>query len=63
MVKPSLKSYEGFTSPSVQTVTVKGDGSLIVDYYYTRNKYKIDDGDKKVVQMMEAIQIPIKVMV
>lgn len=47
LVKPSLKSYEGFTSPSVQTVTVKGDGSLIVDYYYTRNKYKIDDGDKK----------------
>ncbi len=47
LVKPLLKSYEGFTSPSVQTVTVKGDGSLIVDYYYTRNKYKIDDGDKK----------------
>ena len=47
LVKPSLKSYEGFTSPSVQTVKVKGDGSLIVDYYYTRNKYKIDDGDKK----------------
>ena len=47
LVKPSLKSYEGFTSPSVQTVTVKGDGSLIVDYYYTRNKYKINDGDKK----------------
>ena len=43
---PATKSYEGFTSPAAQKVTIKGDGSLVVDYYYTRNKYKINDDDK-----------------
>ena len=38
-VSPSVKSYTGFTSPSVQTVNVNGDGSRVVKYYYTRNKY------------------------
>lgn len=45
-VTPATKSYEGFTSPAAQKVTIKGDGSLVVDYYYTRNKYKINDDDK-----------------
>jgi len=45
-VTPATKSYEGFTSPAVQKVTIKGDCSLVVDYYYTRNKYKINDDDK-----------------
>lgn len=47
LVTPTVKTYEGFTSPSVITVRVKGDGSLIVDYYYTRNTYtlKTDDSD------------------
>ncbi len=38
-VTPAVKSYEGFTAPSVQTVTIKGDGSTVVKYYYTRKNY------------------------
>lgn len=47
LVTPTVKTYEGFTSPSAITVRVKGDGSLIADYYYTRNTYtlKTDDND------------------
>ena len=40
-VTPSVKSYEGFTAPSTQTVTIKADGSLVVTYKYTRNSYKL----------------------
>lgn len=41
-VTPAVKTYEGFTSPSTQTVTIKGDGTTVVKYYYTRNKYTLD---------------------
>lgn len=41
-VTPTVKTYEGFTSPSTQTVTIKGDGTTVVKYYYTRNKYTLD---------------------
>ncbi len=44
-VTPAIRNYKGFTAPDVQTVTIKPDGSLVVDYYYTRNRYKIDDTD------------------
>ena len=44
-VTPSVKSYEGFTVPDVQTVTIKPDGSLVVNYYYTRQKYKLNCKD------------------
>ena len=40
-VTPAVKSYEGFTAPQTQTVTIKPDGSLVVNYYYTRNSYTI----------------------
>lgn len=43
-VTPAVKTYTGFTSPVAQTVNINGDGSTVVNYYYTRNKYKIDDG-------------------
>ena len=36
---PVKKTYTGFTSPSEVTVKIKGDGTTIVDYYYTRNWY------------------------
>lgn len=39
-VAPAVKSYTGFTAPTAQTVTIKGDGTLVVNYYYTRNKHK-----------------------
>ena len=44
-VSPAVKdvknnsNYIGFTAPSVQTVTIAGDGSTVVTYKYTRNKY------------------------
>ncbi len=40
-VTPSVKSYTGFTSPAPQTVTIKADGSTVVNYYYSRNKYTV----------------------
>ncbi len=39
-VTPATKSYPGFKSPSKQSVTVLSNGTTVVDYYYTRNKYK-----------------------
>ena len=36
-ITPDLKSYAGFTAPTAQTVTVAPDGTLVVNYYYTRN--------------------------
>ncbi len=40
-VKPAVKKYDGFKSPSVQTVKIKADGTLVVKYYYTRNSYTL----------------------
>jgi len=39
---PATKLYSGFASPAKQTVKVLPDGSLVVDYYYTRNTYTIN---------------------
>ena len=41
-VTPAVKSYTGFTSPTTQTTTIKPDGTTVVNYYYTRNKYYLD---------------------
>ena len=40
-ITPAVKSYTGFTAPSARTVTIAPDGTLVVDYYYTRNSYSI----------------------
>ena len=40
-VTPAIKDYTGFTAPSTQTVTILADGSLVVEYYYTRNSHKV----------------------
>lgn len=40
-VTPSVKSYNGFKSPSTQTVTIKADGTTVVNYYYDRIVYTI----------------------
>ena len=54
-VKPSVKTYEGFTSPSIESVIILADGSLVVDYYYARNKYDLtiikNDGIKLTKQL------------
>jgi len=32
-----LEEYEGFITPEEQSVTILGDGSAVIDYYYLRN--------------------------
>ena|GEM_PF-7045833 len=49
-VTPEVKTYTGFTSPSPQTVRIKPDGSLIVEYLYTRNKYTLTVEDPEKVE-------------
>jgi uncharacterized repeat protein (TIGR02543 family) len=48
-VTPAVKSYEGFTAPSTQTVSIAADGSTVVTYQYTRNLYNlswnVNEGD------------------
>ena len=41
-VTPTVKTYEGFTSPSTQTVTIKGDGTTEVTYNYNRIMYSFN---------------------
>ncbi len=40
-VTPEVKSYAGFTSPSAQTITIKADGTSVVNYYYDRLTYRL----------------------
>ena len=39
IVFPDINVYEGFTSPDIQSITIKNDGTSVLNYYYTRNKY------------------------
>lgn len=43
-VTPATKTYTGFTSPAKQTVTINADGSRVVTYNYSRNKYQFTLG-------------------
>lgn len=38
---PSLRPQTGFKSPSLQVVNINPDGSTLVTYFYTRNRYTI----------------------
>jgi len=41
-VTPTVKTYQGFTSPQVKSITIDSDNSKnIIDYKYTRNKYNL----------------------
>lgn len=40
-VEPNVKQYKGFTSPEVKSVYINNNGSTIINYYYTRNSYKL----------------------
>ena len=40
-ISPAVNTYEGFTSPAVQSTTIGGDGHTVVDYYYTRNQVTV----------------------
>ena len=39
IISPDINTYEGFTSPNIQSITLKNDGTSVLNYYYTRNKY------------------------
>lgn len=39
-ISPTTKTYSGFTSPEIQTITINQNGTTVIDYYYTRNKYQ-----------------------
>ena len=49
-VTPAVKEYDGFTSPSTKTVTIAADGSTVVEYFYTRNKYVLTINDSEYVE-------------
>ena len=40
-VTPDTKDYPGFTNPELQEKTILADGSLVVEYLYTRNHYRV----------------------
>ena len=40
-IEPDTNIYEGFTAPQKQNVTINGDGTTVVEYKYTRNKYNL----------------------
>ena len=40
-VTPRVNTYDHFTSPSTKTVTISPDGSLVVQYFYTRKSYTV----------------------
>jgi uncharacterized repeat protein (TIGR02543 family) len=40
-ITPGVKNYEGFTAPQTQTKSIAADGSTVIEYYYTRNSYKL----------------------
>jgi uncharacterized repeat protein (TIGR02543 family) len=40
-VTPDVNTYEGFKSPKSQTITIKNDGTTVINYYYTRNNYTL----------------------
>ncbi len=40
-ITPAVNNYSGFTAPATQTTVISGDGSTVVEYYYTRNSYML----------------------
>ena len=40
-ITPAVNTYEGFVSPSAVTVTIKPDGSTVVEYKYDREVYSV----------------------
>lgn len=47
IVTPKVGAYEGYASPETQTVKVKGDGGLTVEYRYLRDGQKKERKTKK----------------
>ena len=49
-VTPQAKQLEGFKIPDEQTVTINGNGSTVVTYYYERNKYQFTINNRAYVE-------------
>ena len=48
-ITPAVKDYYGFTAPSTQTTTIEPDGSTVVTYEYTRNKFTLALQDTEMI--------------
>jgi len=58
-VTPAVNTYEGFTSPQTQTVTIKGDGSTVVTYNYDRIMYDFStNNNEDVISSIEDGRYP-----
>ncbi|MBR2712853.1 MAG: InlB B-repeat-containing protein [Bacilli bacterium] len=40
-ISPAVNTYTGFISPEVQSTTIAGDESTVVEYYYDRESYEV----------------------
>lgn len=59
IVTPDTHSYDGFTSPQTQTVTLIENGATVVEYRYDRQKYTIHfDGNGENEGTMPDMVIP-----
>ena len=41
LTEATLKDYEGFTAPTLEQVYINGDGSTLIELYYTRNSHSL----------------------
>ena len=44
-VNPPVETYEGFTSPKAEALTIQADGTAVLDYRYPRNSYTVTFDD------------------
>ena len=49
-VTPNVKEYYGFTAPTTQKISIAADGSTVLEYLYTRNKYTLTINDSEYVE-------------
>ena len=58
-ITPAVNTYEGFTSPQAQKVTIKGDGSTVVTYNYDRIMYNFStNNNEDVISSIEDGRYP-----
>ncbi len=57
IVEPDAKEYEGFTSPAKRELLISGDGTAVMNYYYTRNYYKLTVDKDEYVESTEGTGI------
>lgn len=49
-VTPETRTYEHFKTPKKQTKVIKGDGSMVIEYLYEREKYQLVLIDKENIE-------------